>query len=145
MNKRLRTFFFLIFILYISFHFLIPQGSHLHLCWQTLEYKLCTLDEENHRIDHIFHHQFHDEGKKCEHTTGIAKKRSEDKKLAYLTFLSSGDKQNIQNIIPHQDFIPSCFVFSAFLITYSFIPANPKLFSPIIYPTSLTSRSPPKI
>jgi hypothetical protein len=145
MNKRLRAFFFLIFLLYISLHFLIPQGSHLHLCWQTLEYKLCTLDEENHQINHIFHHQFHDERLETEHTTGVAKKRSEDEKLVYLTFLSSGDKQNMQNIMPHQDFVPSYFVFSAFLITFSSIPANPKRFSTIIYPTSLTSRSPPKI
>jgi len=145
MKKILRAFSLFIFILYISFHFFIPQGSHLHLCCDTLELKLCTLDEETHKIDKILYHLFHNKRLKAEHVSSIAKKYNETEKHLHLTFLSSRDTQKTHNNIPPENFIPCYFVFPIFLILFYFIFDNYKSLSPVRNHTSFSSRSPPEI
>ena len=142
MNMKLRSIFSYLFVSFIFFHFLIPQGSHVHFCCKTIKAKLCTLDEDNRNIENILAH-FHNDDHDFKQNTSLHEKSNESEKDIQFTFLSSGDNLQTPDTNLQVDFIP-CF--SLLIPSYAiiqFIPVYDETSSQWVFYRNLTSRSPP--
>ena len=142
MNIGLKGIFYFLFISFILSHFLIPQGSHIHFCCETFKANLCTLDEDNHNVEKIFHH-FHHNKPNSKLRTNLNPQSGKTEKHIDFTLLSSEENLQPDATTLNIDLIPQFYtIITTIEILQIFPLSNDNYFHWSFY-RHLTSRSPP--